>query len=180
MAIKVVPAGEADAPRIVVIEKVAFGPNPISGALYPGPFPDGNSHLETKNINELRASPHCRWMKAVDEELEAQGKEGTVATASWYFWDIPLTHEMLPPDGQYGPGANQECCELFFGGMKRNMLKWFEGKKVARKLYTLPFVAERETISWSMFLTNGRLETPPDSPGSSEAWCRCSVAKGRS
>lgn len=139
MTLKVVPANEADAPRIVAIEQVAFGPNPISSALYPGPFPEGNVHLEAKNINELRASPHCRWMKVVDEELEAKGEESTIAMAAWYFWDVPLTHAMLPPDGQYGPGANQECCELFFGGMKRNMIKWFEGKTVARKYFFVPF-----------------------------------------
>ncbi len=133
MTLKVVPAGEADAPRFVALEQIAFGPNPMSSALYPGPFPQGNSHLEAKVINDLRASPHCRWMKVVDEDLEAKGEESTVASATWYFWDRPLTHEMLPPDGQYGPGANQEVCELFFGGMKRNMFKWFEGKPVARK-----------------------------------------------
>lgn len=127
MTLKVVPATAEDAVRAVAIENLAYGPNPNSSALFPGPFPSGGDESRVKMlIHQLQEDPGCRWAKVIDTDLEAQGQDGMVAFSKWYIWGKP--RDTLPPTPEWGPGTNPEACELFFGGMRREWLERMSGK----------------------------------------------------
>ncbi|KAK2594702.1 hypothetical protein QQS21_007612 [Conoideocrella luteorostrata] len=127
MPLKVTPATAGDARRAVAIEMVAYGPNPSSAALFPGPTPpEGDESRVQMLIQQLGEDPACRWAKVVDTDLEAEGQDGMIAFSMWYMWEKP--RETLPPTRPWGPGTNPEACELFFGGMRR---EWIQ--RMARK-----------------------------------------------
>lgn len=131
MPLHVSPAGPADAPRSVAIEGAAYGPNPNSAALFPGPFPPGNEiradEIRADTLRaQLAADPACRWVKVVDTDLEAAGTDGMVAFSMWYFWSTP--RDTLPPRPPWGPGTNPEACELFFGAMRDEWTRRWAGK----------------------------------------------------
>ncbi|KID93157.1 Acyl-CoA N-acyltransferase [Metarhizium guizhouense ARSEF 977] len=127
MPLKVVAASAEDAARAVAIENLAYGPNPYSAALFPGPFPPGGDDSRVKMlIHQLEEDPACRWVKVVDTELEAEGHDGMIAFSKWYIWETP--RDTLPPTRQWGPGTNPEACELFFGGMRREWIQRMASK----------------------------------------------------
>lgn len=132
MGLKVVDGGAADAARTVEIEKSAFGPDPMSPALFPGPMPKDNTQRVQSRVDTINGSPYLRLVKVVDEELEAQGKESTVAFSIWYIWDKDtLSEDTWPPKrGDMGPGVNAEALGKFMGGMKNKMFESYDGKHV--------------------------------------------------
>ena len=132
MGLKVVEGGVADAARTVEIEKSAFGPDPMSPALFPGPMPEDNTQRIESRVETITASPYLRLVKVVDEELEAQGKESTVAFSIWYIWDKePMSESTWPPKRDLvGPGVNLEALDKFMGGMKKKMFESYDGKRV--------------------------------------------------
>lgn len=124
MPLQLLPATEADAAQSAAIEKLAYGPNPVSESLFPGP---GRS-VEQRTadlIKQLREDSACRWVKVVDSALVDRGENGMVAFAMWYIWEAPK--ESLPPL-QWGEGTNPEACELFFGEMQRRKEERLGGK----------------------------------------------------
>ena len=138
MALKVVPATEADAPRSIEIENAAYGPNPVGNSIYPGPFSpaaDGTNPRVTALVENLHKDPACRWVKVVDEEIEARAdgkKDPMIAFAMWYVWDKPQP----PAEPQtWGPGSNPEACEKFFGAMRERRNARFAGKPYVCEFY---------------------------------------------
>ena len=130
MVLKVLPATEADAPRAASIESIAYGPNPISNALFPTTTTTTTSSSSsnpraTQLIDQLRADPSCRWVKVIDTDLQARGEEAMVSFAKWYIWDTP---QPPAPPQEWGPGTNPEACEMFFGGMRERRNARFAGK----------------------------------------------------
>ena len=62
-------AVEADALRIVEIERVAYGPGPLTPILFPGPFPPEAAQDRADGlIKQRRDDPNVRWLKVVDTE----------------------------------------------------------------------------------------------------------------
>ncbi|KAJ3474130.1 hypothetical protein NLG97_g9976 [Lecanicillium saksenae] len=121
MGLKVMPAGEKDVARSVVIENAAYGRNPISHIIFPGPFENNaDAAREEAMVKNLRADPEsCLWIQAVDEDRIAQGEHGMVCFSMGYLWE---STPVPPPKRAWGPGSNPEACELFFGTMTD---KWF-------------------------------------------------------
>lgn len=112
------PAGEEDIARSIAIEKAAYGPNPISHIIFPGPpQPNADTAREQHMIEMRREDPEaCQWIQAVDDERVAQGKHGMVSFCMGYLWrGTPKP----PPARVWGPGTNPEACDAFFGGMNR-------------------------------------------------------------
>ncbi|KAJ6438922.1 GCN5-related N-acetyltransferase (GNAT) domain-containingprotein [Purpureocillium lavendulum] len=142
MPLQVLPASAPDVHRAVAIEKRAYGPNPNSAALFPGPFPadeDGSSGNDKARVNtlltQLREDPDaCRWGKVVDTDLDGD----MVAFTMCYFWTTP--RDALPPRPAWGPGTNPEACELFFGQLRDEWLARMAGKPHAylKLLHTEP------------------------------------------
>lgn len=129
MPLEVVPADETDIPRAVAIEHVAYGPTPISLALFPGPFPESDDSRVSSLINQIQSDPDCRCVKVVDTDF---AETPMVAFAMWYFWTAPH-YGASTPARTYGPGCNQGACELFFGGMSRRRDELMDGKAYACK-----------------------------------------------
>lgn len=130
MVLKVLPAGPSDAERAVIIENIAYGPNPVGSALFPGPFPSA-SPRSAYLTSLLESDPCCRWAKVIDTDIEDKGgNENMIAFSMWYFWDTPQ-----PAAGpqEWGEGTNPEACEMFFGGMRERRNARFAGKPFACK-----------------------------------------------
>ncbi|KIX05194.1 uncharacterized protein Z518_06066 [Rhinocladiella mackenziei CBS 650.93] len=111
------PAVEADAPRIVEVERLAYATNPLSPILFPGPFPpDALEKRAEGMVTQLKEDPTTRWMKVVDPETSEM-----VAFAKWNIMTSPTTPKATRT---FGPGCNVGACEEYFGGIhkKRNEL----------------------------------------------------------
>lgn len=131
MGLKVVKASTEDAARSIDIEKSAFSADPLTPALFPGPFTDGDEQRINERVRMLNDSPYTQLYKVVDEDLEAQGKESAIAIALWYVWDTqPVSNETWPPKRQLGPGVNVEAMEAFLGGMKERLIERYTGKNL--------------------------------------------------
>ena len=121
-------AVEADAPRIVEIERLAYASSPLSPILFPGPFPPEvtNQRAEAM-IKQLREDPTIRWLKIVDTE--------TGEIASFAKWNIIEKPKESAPSRQFGPGCNVEACEEFFGGIHRKRAELMADKPHCRMLH---------------------------------------------
>jgi hypothetical protein len=128
MPLKLLPASEADAPRSAAIEHVAYGPNPVGAACFPGPFPPaGTGSSRADQLAEtIRGDPACRWWKVVDTDIgDGETEDAMVSFAEWFVWDTP---QPPAPPVSWGPGTNPDACEAFFGGMRERRNKRFENK----------------------------------------------------
>lgn len=136
MGLKVMPAGEQDVARSVVIENAAYGRNPISHIIFPGPAADDSSAAREEDmIKNLRADPDaCRWIQAVDEDRITQGEHGMVCFSMGYLWE---STPQAPPKRVWGPGSNPEACEAFFGTMTS---KWWD--RMGSKPHFCKFLSE--------------------------------------
>jgi hypothetical protein len=104
-------AFEADATRIVEIERLAFAPTSLSPILFPGPFPlDAAAERAEALIKQLHEDPTVRWMKVVDSETSEMA-----AFAKWDIVEKPKPKTIRAR--KFGPGCNIEACEEFFGGI---------------------------------------------------------------
>ncbi|KAK5996605.1 hypothetical protein PT974_01942 [Cladobotryum mycophilum] len=124
MVLQVAPAGEADAPRAITIENLAYGPSPNSRVLFPGPFPEGDTFRLNALVEGRRKDPACQWMKVVDTELASGGGDGTIAFTQFFVWE----RESINHPREWGPGTNVEACEALFGGMKAKWWERFQGR----------------------------------------------------
>ena len=105
-------AVEADAARIVEIERLAYASNPLSTTLFPGPFPPNAAEERAQGlIEQHRKDLTIKWMKVVDSETGEMA-----AFAKWDIVETPTTKESVR-GRMFGPGCNVEACEEFFGGM---------------------------------------------------------------
>ncbi|EXJ54247.1 hypothetical protein A1O7_09584 [Cladophialophora yegresii CBS 114405] len=105
-------AVEADAPRIVEVERLAYASNPLSPILFPGPFPPEATVQRAEGmVKQLREDPTIQWIKAVDTE--------TGELAAFAKWDIIEKPKEPVPGRSFGPGCNVEACEEYFGGIHR-------------------------------------------------------------
>ena len=67
MPLRVVKAIEADAPRIVEREQLAYKDDVLTTILFPGPFPEDAAAKQAEEmVQRLRADPTARWLKVVD------------------------------------------------------------------------------------------------------------------
>lgn len=115
------PAVEADAPRIVEIERLAYASNPLTPILFPGPFPPEATENRAEGlIKQFREDPTVRWIKVVDTETNE-----LAAFAKWEIIDGP---KETVRTRQFGPGCNVEACEEFFGGIHRKREQLMGGK----------------------------------------------------
>jgi hypothetical protein len=114
MSLQVQPATEADARRAVELEAIAYGPNPFTPILFPGPMPasakDGRAELLAKQLKE---DPTTRWHKVVDMALNGEGQ-----MISFVKWHVYTEKPELKPR-EFGQGCNVEACELLFGGLQK-------------------------------------------------------------
>ncbi|OCT48602.1 putative GNAT family acetyltransferase [Cladophialophora carrionii] len=105
-------AVEADTPRIVEVERLAYASNPLSPILFPGPFPPEAAAQRAEGmIKQLREDPTVRWVKAVDTD--------TGELAAFAKWEIIEKPKVPVPGRSFGPGCNIEACEEYFGGIHR-------------------------------------------------------------
>lgn len=126
MPLQLLPADEADAAPAAAIENLAYGPNPVSSALFPGPGRP-TSQRTADLVQQLREDGACKWVKVVDSDLADNEHQGMVAFAMWYIWETPRPKGSMPPV-QWGAGTNPEACELFFGGMRQRKEERLGGK----------------------------------------------------
>lgn len=118
MVLEVQPAFEADARRAVEIEAIAYGPNPFTPILFPGPMP-ANAKDERAEflVKQLKEDPTTHWYKVVDTDLE--GEEQMVAFSKWHIY----TEKPQLTPRQFGEGCNIEACEMLFGGLMAQRAK---------------------------------------------------------
>lgn len=165
MGLKTLPATVADAARAVQIEKIAFGPNPVSEVLFPGPVSDaGDEHRVIRLQEQLESYKCTKAAKVIDEELEAQGKESMVAFGLSFIWEDALTPENLPPSNPPGPGSNPDALNAFFGGMRDKLLARYEGKPLVCKYFLFLTKYKKESgmeILIIQFLDVKIIETDP-------------------
>ncbi|KYK61050.1 GNAT family acetyltransferase [Drechmeria coniospora] len=143
MPLHVLPALLADAPRAVAMESRAYGPSRVSAALFPGPRPPSGDDVRVANLrNSLRDDDACRWAKVIDTDLhvdaDADADTSIIAFSKWYFWTAG--RDELPAPSPWGPGANADACELYFGSMRGEWTKRMAGKPHAylKLLHTDP------------------------------------------
>ncbi|KAK7414596.1 hypothetical protein QQX98_006533 [Neonectria punicea] len=146
MVLHLAQATEDDSARAAAIEKVAYGPSPVSAVLYPEPRPTEGNSRAADLISQLRADPACRWFKVVDSDLDGSSEDKIVAFAMWYVWITPPSSSL---SGARGPGSNPEACELFFGGMNRKRDELMSGKPYVylKLLHTEPKHQKRGAAS---------------------------------
>ncbi|EXJ70812.1 uncharacterized protein A1O5_05802 [Cladophialophora psammophila CBS 110553] len=114
-------ADEADAPRIVEIERLAYASNPLNPILFPGPFPPEATAARAEGlVKQLHEDPTVRWMKVLDTE--------TGEVAAFAKWNIIKEPRERSRARQFGPGCNVEACEEFFGGIHRKRNELMGGK----------------------------------------------------
>ncbi|KIW63424.1 hypothetical protein, variant 4 [Phialophora macrospora] len=114
-------AVEADASRIVEIERLAYASNALSPILFPGPFPPEAAAQRAEGlVKQRREDPTIRWVKVVDSE--------TGEVAAFAKWDIIEKPKEWVPGRTFGPGCNIAACEEFFGGIRRKRHKLMGGK----------------------------------------------------
>ncbi|OAA69076.1 acetyltransferase, GNAT family [Cordyceps fumosorosea ARSEF 2679] len=125
MGLQVKSAGEQDAARSVVIEKVAYGRGSISDIIFPGPASeDADGAREAQMLKSLREDPaSCLWLQVVDEDRVGTGQHGMVCFSMGYLWLSTPPPPTTTTRRVWGPGSNPEACERFFGGMTS---KWAE------------------------------------------------------
>ncbi|KIW25934.1 uncharacterized protein PV07_09068 [Cladophialophora immunda] len=115
------PADEADAPRVVEIERLAYASNPLNPVLFPGPFPPEAKNERAEGlIKQFHEDPTVRWVKAIDTE--------TGEIAAFAKWNIIKEPREPARSRQFGPGCNVEACEEFFGGIHRKRNELMGGK----------------------------------------------------
>ncbi|KIW94951.1 uncharacterized protein Z519_04931 [Cladophialophora bantiana CBS 173.52] len=121
MSLVLRPADEADAPRIVEIERLAYASNPLNPILFPGPFPaEATAERAEGLVKQLHEDPTIRWMKVLDT--------GTGEIAAFAKWNIIKEPREPSRARQFGPGCNVEACEEFFGGIHRKRNELMGGK----------------------------------------------------
>ncbi|RSL62154.1 hypothetical protein CEP53_004853 [Fusarium sp. AF-6] len=146
MPLKVLPANEADAPRAVAIEDIAYGPHPLGPVLFP--YPSSGSSWGTSRVTDLidrlHKNPACRWAKVIDTDLEG---ENMIAFAMWYIWETPPKASEF--SSYRGPRCNPEACEAYLGGMDRMRLELMNDKPHAylKLLHTDPAHQRRGAAS---------------------------------
>jgi len=124
---------EADTPRIVEIEHLAFSKSSLSSILFPGPFPpDAGEHRAEMLLKQLREDSTVLWLKIIDSDTGE-----LAAFAKWEVIETPKTPSEHRP---FGPGYNVEACEEFFGGIhkKRSELMGHEAHCLLDLLVTDP------------------------------------------
>ncbi|KXJ95733.1 acetyltransferase [Microdochium bolleyi] len=122
MPLQVCPATEADAARLVEIERDAYAGNPFTPFLFPGPMPPSAGAGRAAELAEqLRADATARWAKVVDTDVPGL----TVAIAKWHVYDQGADK---PAPRTFGPGCNIEACEALFGGLAGVRERTMEGK----------------------------------------------------
>ena len=137
MPLQALPADEADMARAVAIEKAAYGPNPVSSVLFPGPNPGRDENKRVGEIMALYKDPACKCAKVIDTDLP---DEPTIAFAMWYFWTSPHEGPSFP-NRTYGPACNADACKAFFGGMGKRRDELMQGKSYACELSQLCFMS---------------------------------------
>ena len=113
MPLQVVEAREADAPRIVELEQLAYRDDVLTPILFPGPFPEGAAEKQADEIvQQLRADPTARWLKVIDTESQDE----MIAFAKWNVYEPGKARPAVPPR-TFGQGCNAPACKQFWGLM---------------------------------------------------------------
>jgi hypothetical protein len=112
MPLQVVPATEADAPRIVELEHLAYKDDSLTPILFPGPFPDDAPTIRAKEmIEQLQGDPTSKWLKVVDTDSNEM-----IAFAKWNLYKAGKPRPN-GPERTYGQGCNEAACKQFWGVM---------------------------------------------------------------
>lgn len=112
MPLKLVPATEADALRVIELEQLAYKDDELTPILFPGPFPENASTKRAEEmIQQFHNDPTTRWLK-VDDLITNE----MIAFAKWHVFE-PGKPRPEMPQRSYGPGCNEAACKLFWGVM---------------------------------------------------------------
>ena len=112
MPLKVVPATEADAPRIVELEHLAYKDDVLTPILFPGPFPeDASAKRADEMIQQLCSDPTIRWLKVIET-----GSDEMIAFAKWNVYEAGKPRPKVS-GRSYGQGCNEAACTQFWGVM---------------------------------------------------------------
>ncbi len=129
MPLELVPAEPVDAPRIVVLERLAWAGNPFTSQLFPGPFPEDFLEFQASRMAwQMSAGPAARAWKVVDTEISADGAaaEHIIAFAMWNIFETPPP--TLQPGNYFGPGTNLDACRAVFNGKLERRERLMGGK----------------------------------------------------
>jgi hypothetical protein len=119
MPLTVSMATNADAPRIVEIEHLAYKDDVLTPILFPGPFPSDAVTTRAKElVSQLESDYTTRWLKVTDSATNEM-----IAYAKWNIYEPGKPRPDLP-ERSYGQGSNPAACKKFWGVMdeKRQQL----------------------------------------------------------
>ncbi|KAF6834463.1 hypothetical protein CPLU01_04928 [Colletotrichum plurivorum] len=159
MVIEILPATEADCPRLVQIDKTAFeaaSDSAFEHVLFPpSGTDDASAAKEAIFARTMREDPSARFIKAVDTELS--GDAAVVGWAKWHVWDGERGMPPAPAEREWsGAGFNAEACREYFSGVDRVKNKVMAGR---RCLYLQPVATDpahqrrgvgRQLIEWGL------------------------------
>ncbi|KAL2202504.1 putative GNAT family acetyltransferase [Sarocladium strictum] len=138
MPLTALPASPDDASSSITIENAAYAGGPLSGILFPGPFPaeTSSNSRPAQLAQELREDSTVRFWKVVDTGLESEGKDGRIAFAKW----LVRGEDWEPKEREFGEGSNVEACRILFGQMAEAYNERWLGKAHVhfKLLHTLP------------------------------------------
>jgi GNAT superfamily N-acetyltransferase len=169
MPLTALPASPDDASSSITIENAAYAGGPLSGILFPGPFPaeTSSNSRPAQLAQELREDPTVRFWKVVDTGMEEEGKDGRIAFAKWLVRD----ENWEPKEREFGEGSNVEACRILFGQMAEAYNERWLGKAHVRKSTLLSFTPEYVPVLSSALADHGRnadfklLHTLPEQQG---------------
>ncbi|KAI1849266.1 hypothetical protein JX266_005227 [Neoarthrinium moseri] len=119
MPLEIQPATEADIRRAVELEFKAYGPNPFSAILFPGPKPDGDT-IGTRAeylTTQRKGDATTRWSKVIDTDLPQD--EQMIAFSKWHVY----TEKPQLTPREFGPECNVEACQKLFGGIQQQRFR---------------------------------------------------------
>ncbi|KAF6806378.1 hypothetical protein CSOJ01_08873 [Colletotrichum sojae] len=159
MAIEILPATEADCPRLAQIDKAAFESGSDSAfehVLFPASgADDASAAKEVIFTRAMREDPSARFIKAVDGNLSLDA--AVVGWAKWHLYDGERGMPPAPAERKWdAAGFNAEACREFFGGVDRVKNKVMAGR---RCIYLQPVATDpahqrrgvgRQLMEWGL------------------------------
>lgn len=110
MATIIRPVSDDELPRACIIEAAAYGDNPLSPILFPGPQPpDAQQKKVTELIRLRKDDPTAVYMQAIDP---ASGR--MIAFAKWHVYKTPEDTSIPNRKLEFGPGTNAEACMTLY------------------------------------------------------------------
>jgi hypothetical protein len=129
-----------------ILTHLAFSPTQINQLMFPAGL-DASDISRTASKYQDRATNGCsKFVKAVSAEGEIVG------FSEWLYFTEEKGMTKKPTDipETWGPNANSELCDLFFGSLYKARIEAMEGKRcLGRYIYLQAFSQIFEAYSFS-------------------------------